>query len=236
VDRLANHKKGGKMNCDFTSESVCSGHGQIAMPSPTRPMPLRHRSLFLRDIETLVTKTCTVVGEVTSTAKLDYKKIAQDTIKSLGYTDPAFGFSADSKYYQGPHQSPEIAQGVDTDGAGDQGMMFGYACNQTSNLMPLPIELAHAITRGIDTARQMGTIPYLRPDGKSQVTVRYEKGKPVGLESIVMAVPHQKQITRQELTHDLYQLVIKPLLEKYHFSYREMDLIVNGTVWHPGPA
>ena len=227
----------------FTSESVCSGHPDKvcdAISDSVLDAAYAIDPMSRVAIETLVTKDyCAIVGEVTSLAQLDYEAIAKSTIHSLGYTNPVFGFSDQSEIMVKVHtQSPEIARGVDSDGAGDQGMMFGYACLETDNYMPLPIELAHTITRGIDSARESGTIPYLRPDGKAQVTVAYKQGKPVGLESLVMAVPHEEKISRLELTHDLYQTVIRPILEKYRLTYREQDIIVNGTgVWHiPGPA
>lgn len=227
----------------FTSESVCSGHpDKISDAISDSILDAAYKSdPYSRvAVETLVTKNfVTIAGEVTTSAKLNYTNLARKTIRSLGYTDSRFGFSDQSEILVKIHtQSPEISQGVDLDGAGDQGMMFGYACRQTDSLMPLPIELAHALTGAIDIARESGVIPYLRPDGKAQVTVSYEKGIPKSLDSIVIAVPHHEKITLPELTHDLYTTVITPILSKYHFSYAEKDLIVNGTgLWHiPGPA
>ena len=132
-------------------------------------------------------------------------------------------------------QSPEIAQGVDQDGAGDQGMMFGYACNETSSLMPLPIRLAHELARGIDEARMKKTIPYLRPDGKTQVGIKYENDKVVGIDSLVLAVPHDEDVTLQDVSRDLYKVVVLPTLQTFNLSFPEKQIVVNGTgVWHIG--
>ncbi|MFH2019463.1 MAG: methionine adenosyltransferase [bacterium] len=227
----------------FTSESVCSGHPDKicdAISDSILDAAYKQDPHSRVAVETLVTKNfVSIAGEVTTTAKLNYASLARKTISSLGYTDPNFGFSDKSEIIVKVHtQSPEISQGVDLDGAGDQGMMFGYACRQTDSFMPLPIEMAHDITSAIDVARESKTIPYLRPDGKAQVTIVYEKGIPRSLDSIVIAVPHNEDITRHELTHDLYTTIIKPLLNQYNFSYPENKMIVNGTgLWHiPGPA
>lgn len=227
----------------FTSESVCAGHPDKICDAISDSVLDAAYSVdpYSRvAVETLVTKNfCVLAGEVTTHTNLDYTSLARGVIRSLGYTDPTLEFSDSSEIVVKVHtQSPEIAVGVDQEGAGDQGMMFGYACKQTENLMPLPIEFAHAISRGIDTARETKTIPYLRPDGKAQVSINYENGKPVGIASLVMAVPHNEKTTRSELIHDLYNIIIVPLLEKYGFKYQEKDLVVNGTgVWHnPGPA
>jgi S-adenosylmethionine synthetase len=135
-------------------------------------------------------------------------------------------------------QSPEIAAGVDQEGAGDQGMMFGYACRETQSLMPLPITLAHALVRHIDTARERATLPYLRPDGKTQVTVRYEGDEPVAIEKVVVAVPHEPSVQLDEVSHDVYQQIVTPVLAEHGFSIPESRVVVNGTgVWHiGGPA
>jgi len=227
----------------FTSESVCSGHPDKicdAISDSILDAAYEADPYSRVAVETLVTKDFVVIaGEVTTTAKLDYAAIARKTICSLGYTDPHLGFTDRSQIVVKLHtQSREISQGVDQDGAGDQGMMFGYACRQTDSLMPLPIALAHDITKGIDTARESGAIPYLRPDGKAQVTVSYKNGIATILDSVVVAVPHAEAITLKELTHDLYTLVITPIIARYGFKYLAKDLIVNGTgVWHiPGPA
>lgn len=227
----------------FTSESVCSGHPDKicdAISDSILDEAYKTDPYSRVAVETLVTTNfVTIAGEITTTAKLDYAKIARSTIKSLGYTDPKFGFTDNSEIIVKVHtQSREIGLGVDDGGAGDQGMMFGYACRQTDSFMPLPIEMAHDITSALDEARISGRIPYLRPDGKAQVTISYESGLPVDLESIVIAAPHKEDVTRKELTHDLYTTIIIPLLKKYNFKYSEKKLIVNGTgIWYiPGPA
>lgn len=227
----------------FTSESVCAGHPDKICDAISDSILDEAYKTDPRSrvaVETLVTKDFVVIaGEVTTKAHLDYEQIARITINSLGYTDPHLGFTDQSEIIVKVHtQSSEIAQGVDLDGAGDQGMMFGYACKETSELMPLPITLAHAITKGIDQARESKTIPHLRPDGKAQVTIGYHKGIPNSLDSLVMAVPHSEDITLDQLTEDLYELVVTPILKTYNLEYKIDDLIVNGTgIWNiPGPA
>lgn len=227
----------------FTSESVCAGHPDKVCDAISDSIVDAAYQQDLQSrvaIETMVTENfVALAGEVTTTAKLDYAEIAKQTIRDLGYTDPHFRFTPDAKIDIHIHeQSPEISQGVDTDGAGDQGMMFGYACTQTSTYMPLPIQLAHELTAAIDNARITKAVPYIRPDGKAQVTVTYDHGQPTGIESVVIAVPHQESITQPELAHDIYRTVVVPILEKYQFTFPESKLIVNGTgLWFiPGPA
>lgn len=128
--------------------------------------------------------------------------------------------------------------GVDQDGAGDQGMMFGYACQETKELMPLPITLAHALTRRIDQVREDGTLKWLRPDGKAQVTVRYENDKPVAIEKLVAAVAHHEAITHQQVQEDIIRAVFTPVFNTYGFKLpADEDIVINGTgLWHiPGP-
>lgn len=240
-DQLATRKVEKYMNYPkFTSESVCSGHPDKicdAISDSILDAALTQDPLSRVAVETLVTKDfVTIAGEVTTSAVLDYESIARSTIKSLGYTDPHFGFTDKSEVIVKVHtQSPEISQGVDTDGAGDQGMMFGYACKQTDTYMPLPIAMAHDITRGLDSARESKQIKYLRPDGKAQVTITYDGGVAISIDSIVIAAPHSERISQSELSHDLYTNVITPILEKYHFKYPEKNMIVNGTgLWHIG--
>lgn len=230
-------------NFIFTSESVCAGHPDKICDQVSDAIV---DGILAKDpkgrvaVETLVTENKIVLaGEVTAHTKVNYEKIARDVIKNLGYTNPIFRFTNKSPldvYIH--HQSPEIAQGVDTDGAGDQGMMFGYACNETPELMPLPIILAHRLAQKIDDTRNTKKIPYLRPDGKTQVTISYANGKPEKVTSIVLAVPHDEALTLQEVSDALYQHVVTPILKKYGLTFDQKDLIVNGTgVWHiGGPA
>jgi len=152
---------------------------------------------------------------------------------------PGWGFSDQCEVFNYiGSQSPEIAQGVDQDGAGDQGMMFGYACHETPELMPLPITLAHALTRAIDEARESGTLSYLRPDGKAQVSVGYENGDPVSVEHVTVAAPHSEDMPFEKVKSDILEHIVAPVLERYGFKIKPSQLVVNGTgVWHhPGPA
>jgi S-adenosylmethionine synthetase len=177
-------------------------------------------------------------GEVTTTAKLDYEAIVRKAIKDHGYTEPKWGFSDKSSFTNYIHeQSPEIAQGVDVEGAGDQGMMFGYACNETPELMPLPIALAHSLARRIDEVREQKILTYIRPDGKAQVTVQYEDGIPVGVAKAVIAVAHAEDVTPEQVRAGVIKEIITPILDKYGFAVEDEDITVNGTgLWFiPGP-
>lgn len=224
----------------FTSESVCAGHpdkicdqvSDAILDAVLAQDPMGHVG-----VETLVTKNKIVLaGEVKTTAKVNFEKIARATIKSLGYTNPILKFTDKSSLDNYIHQqSPEIAVGVDNDGAGDQGMMFGFACTDTPEYMPMPITLAHRLAEKIDTVRINKTLPYLRPDGKTQVTFQYKNNKPYKVNSVVVAVPHDEDKTLEEVKDDLYTHVVLPVLEMYGFSLKKTDLIVNGTgVWHIG--
>ncbi len=224
----------------FTSESVCSGHpdkicDQISDAIVDAVLAKDPRGRVA--VETLVGwNSIVLAGEVTTSAKINFEKVAREQIKLLGYTKKAYNFSHLSPLTMHIHtQSPEIATGVDNEGAGDQGMMFGYACLETPNFMPLPIELAHRLTHKLDDLRETGTLPYLRPDGKSQVTVTYKHGSPVGVEKVVLAVPHNENVSLEQVTKDLYKLAIKPLLALYGFQIAEKDCVINGTgIWHNG--
>lgn len=224
----------------FTSESVCAGHPDKICDQISDAIV---DAILKKDpegriaVESLAAHDHLILaGEVTSTANIDYETVARKKIKELGYTNPAYHFWDQLTIENYVHaQSPEIAKGVKKKGAGDQGMMFGFACDETPELMPLPITIAHKITRAIDASRESGLIPYLRPDGKSQATVLYEDLKPVGLGSLVIAVPHDEKVLLSQVKHDLYEKIIQPLLDEYGFSFPEKDLIVNGTgVWHIG--
>lgn len=231
------------MSSFFTSESVCAGHpdkicDQVSDAILDEAFKVDKFSRVA--VETLVTKNYMVLaGEVTTKARLNYKKIAKKVIKKLGYTVPALNFSDRSEIVVKIHtQSPEIAIGVDNLGAGDQGMMFGYACNETEELMPLPIMLAHKLAMGIDRLRETKHLPYLRPDGKTQVTISYENGKPKTVENIVIAVPHSEDIDLKTVKKDLFEQLIIPELTNCKLRMSINQLIVNGTgVWHiGGPA
>ncbi len=230
-------------NFIFTSESVCSGHPDKVCDSISDSIldeVLAQDKYGHVAVETLATYNRLVIaGEVTANAKIDFKKIAQKRIKDLGYTNPAFHFSDKSPIDVLVHkQSLEIAKGVKVKGAGDQGMMFGYACRDTESLMPLPITLAHLLAQRVDTVRETKILPYLRPDGKSQVTIEYRNGKPYKVLQVVIAVPHDEKVKVEAVKHDLYKEVVENVLAPFGYKISEKDLIVNGTgVWHmPGPA
>ena len=224
----------------FTSESVCAGHpdkicdqvSDAIVDAVLEQDPLGHVAL-----ETMAAHGHIILaGEITSHAKINCEKIARNQIKRLGYTDTTSKFSYKSPLSFYVHeQSPEIQVGVDQKGAGDQGMMFGFACSETPQLMPLPITLAHELTKRIDEVREEKILDYLRPDGKAQVSIEYKKGKPVKVTSVVLAVPHKEEITLEQVKNDLYKEVVVPVLEKYGFTFPKKDIIVNGTgVWHHG--
>jgi S-adenosylmethionine synthetase len=227
----------------FTSESVASGHpdkicDQISDAVVDAALAQDQKSKVA--VETLVTRNQVVLaGEVTSKSKLNYQEITKNVIRDLGYTKKDFGFSPASPIQVFiHHQSPEIALGVDTGGAGDQGMMFGYAVKETPSLMPLPIMVAHRLVERLDECRKKKIIPYLKPDGKSEVTLSYDNGKPAALERVVLAACHDKKINNRELKNDLFKLVVDPVLEEFDLKICQKDLIVNGTgIWiTPGPA
>ncbi len=227
----------------FTSESVCAGHPDKicdAISDAIVDVALAQDPHSRTGIETVAAanRIC-LFGEIKTKAKLNFEQIARAKVKDLGYTVPAWGFSQESSFDNDIHQqSPEIALGVDQDGAGDQGMMFGYACDETPELMPLPIALAHALTRRIDEARENGVLKWLRPDGKAQVTVRYEHGRPTAVEKLVAAVAHNEETTAADVRADVIEFIFKPVLAKYGFKLPgDEDIVVNGTgLWHiPGP-
>jgi S-adenosylmethionine synthetase len=227
----------------FTSESVCAGHPDKicdAISDAIVDAALAQDPRARTGIETVAgaNQIC-LFGEIKTTANIDFEEIVRAKVKELGYTNPAWGFSQESSFSNDIHQqSPEIALGVDQDGAGDQGMMFGFACDETPELMPLPIALAHALTRRIDTARESGELAWLRPDGKTQVTVRYEDGKPVAIEKIVAAVAHDENVSPEQVRADVIEKIFTPVLDKYNFKLpADENVVINGTgLWHiPGP-
>lgn len=227
----------------FTSESVASGHpDKIAdrISDAILDEVLAQDEYGKTAVETFVTKNRIILGgEVNSSAKIDYEKVARREIKKLGYTFAELDFTFSSPVEVFIHtQSSEIAHGVKNKEAGDQGMMFGYACNETPEKMPLPITLAHELIKKIDSLREKKIMPYLRPDGKSQVTVRYEDGEAKSIEKVVLAVPHDKKMGIERLRTDLLEKAVAPVLKEYQFEINEKDLILNGTkVWHySGPA
>jgi S-adenosylmethionine synthetase len=227
----------------FTSESVCAGHPDKicdAISDAILDAALKQDPHSRTGIETVAgaNRIC-LFGEIKTKATLNFEEIARAKVKELGYIVPEWGFSQESSFDNDIHQqSPEIALGVDQDGAGDQGMMFGYACDETPELMPLPIALAHALTRRIDECREKGVLEWLRPDGKAQVTVRYEHGKPVAVEKLIAAVAHDEKATAADVRADIIKHVFAPVLKRYKFKLpADEDIVVNGTgLWHiPGP-
>ncbi|MAF09990.1 methionine adenosyltransferase [Candidatus Poribacteria bacterium] len=202
----------------FTSESVTEGHPD-KMADRISDSVL---DAILADdpngrvaCETMVTTGLAIIaGEITTTTYVDMPSVVRKTILDIGYDDATYGFdghtcavltSIDS-------QSPDIAQGVDREGAGDQGMMFGYACRESEELMPLPIILAHKLTARLTEARKTGALPFLRPDGKSQVSVRYEDGEPVSVETVVISSQHDAAIATPELREAITEEVIKAII------------------------
>lgn len=227
----------------FTSESVCAGHPDKiadAISDAILDAALAQDPYSRAGIETIVgANQIGLFGEIKTNATLNFELIAREMVARLGYINPAWGFSQDSSFSDNIHQqSPEIAMGVDHDGAGDQGMMFGYACTETPELMPLPITLAHALTRRIDQVRESGELPWLRPDGKAQVTVRYKDGELVAVEKLVAAVAHSEHISAQDVRAAVISSIFKPVLEQRGFAVpADKDIVVNGTgLWYiPGP-
>jgi len=199
----------------FTSESVTEGHpDKIAdqISDAVLDAALTEDPTARVACETLVTTGLVVIaGEITTSARVDYTKVARDTIRDIGYTRAKYGFDCDtcSVLSALDRQSPDIAMGVDTGGAGDQGLMFGFACNETPELMPLPIQLAHLLARRLSEARKTGEIPYLRPDGKSQVTIEYRDGRPFRASAIVVSSQHDANVTNEQLRAEIAEKVIR---------------------------
>ena len=226
----------------FTSESVAAGHPDKiadAISDAILDAILEQDPGSRAGLETIVgADTIGLFGEIKTNAKVDFEDITRQTVKRLGYDNDNWNFSYSSTILNNIHQqSPEIAMGVDNDGAGDQGMMFGYACDETPELMPLPITLAHSLTRELDSARETGKIGFISPDGKSQVTVAYENGQPKYVEKVVMAVAHDEATSAEEVHKVIKEQIIDLVLEKYGYSASDNQVVINGTgLWHiPGP-
>jgi S-adenosylmethionine synthetase len=199
----------------FTSESVTEGHpDKIAdqVSDAVLDAVLTEDPTGRVACETLLTTGLIVVaGEITTNAKLDYTQIARETVRDIGYTRAKYGFDCDTcgVIIAMDRQSPDIAMGVDKEGAGDQGMMFGYACNETPELMPMPILLAHQLTRKLSEVRKEGVMDYLRPDGKSQVSVEYVNGKPARVDTVVISSQHSDSVTNEKIYDDVLNHVIR---------------------------
>jgi S-adenosylmethionine synthetase len=212
----------------FTSEAVSMGHPDKLADQISDGIL---DALIAQDpmsrvaCETLVTTGMAfVAGEITTKAVIDYPEVVRQVIREVGYTDDRMGICADTCaiMFSIDRQSPDIARGVDEDaakgkeiGAGDQGMMFGYACNDTPELMPLPIQLAHQILQRLTAARQKGEVAWLRPDSKSQVTVEYEDRTPVRIDTVVVSTQHDAEVTQKEIREFVVERIVKPLLPSH---------------------
>ncbi|MCU0840164.1 MAG: methionine adenosyltransferase [Thiobacillaceae bacterium] len=225
----------------FTSESVSEGHPDKVADQVSDAIL---DAIFSQDpharvaCETLVTTNlCVLAGEITTHAVVDYGSIARETIKRIGYNDPAMGFDAENCAVMSAihKQSPDIAQGVNEgeglfldQGAGDQGLMFGYACDETPQFMPLPIFLAHRLVERQAELRKDGRLPWLRPDAKSQVTVRYVDGRPVHVDTVVLSTQHHPEISHGQLTEAVIEEVIKPVIPREMLN-GDIKYLVNPT-------
>jgi S-adenosylmethionine synthetase len=218
----------------FTSESVTEGHPDKVADQISDAIldeVMRHDPNGRVACETLVTTGMVLLaGEITTTAYVDFASVARRVIREIGYTHTDYGFDGSSCAVLSAidPQSPDIAQGVDTGGAGDQGLMFGYACRDTSTLMPLPITLAHRLTRQLATARRCGEIKWLRPDGKSQVTVEYEGDRPLRVHTVVVSTQHDPDIGNDEL----HQVVIEKVIR----AAVPASLLDERTIFHINPT
>jgi S-adenosylmethionine synthetase len=218
----------------FTSESVTEGHpdkmaDQIS--DAVLDAVLTDDPTGRVACEVLVTTgICVVAGEITTSTYVDVPKLAREVIRDIGYNDASFGFDCKTCGILNTiqSQSPDIAMGVDIGGAGDQGLMFGYACDETPELMPLPITMAHKLARKLSELRRSSKLPYLRPDGKSQVSVEYEEGKPKRIDAVVISTQHGEDVSTEQLREDVKKHVIEAVLPK--------NMVDRGTKYHINPT
>jgi S-adenosylmethionine synthetase len=202
----------------FTSESVTEGHpdkiaDQISDAVLDEVMKQDPKGRVA--CETLVTTGLAVVaGEITTSAIVDYDTLVRDTIRGVGYDRAKYGFDAETCAVMCTvkRQSPDIAMGVDTGGAGDQGLMFGFACDETAELMPMPIQLAHRLTQRLSEVRKAGKVDFLRPDGKSQVTIEYRDGRPARVDCVVISTQHSEKVSNADLRDAITEHVIRPII------------------------
>ena len=221
-----------KRNFLFTSESVTEGHpDKIAdqISDAVLDEVMRQDPKGRVACETLVTTGLVVVaGEITTSAHVDYDDLIRKTVEQVGYDNALFGFDATTCAVMCTikRQSPDIAMGVDAGGAGDQGSMFGFACDETQELMPMPIQLAHRLTQRLAEVRKSKKVDFLRPDGKSQVTVEYRDGKPFRVDCVVVSTQHSDTVPNEDLRHAVIEYVIRPIIPahmldaktKYHIN------------------
>jgi S-adenosylmethionine synthetase len=208
----------GLQNYLFTSESVTEGHpDKIAdqISDAVLDEVMRQDPKGRVACETLVTTGLAVVaGEITTSAHIDYDQLVRDTIRGVGYDRAKYGYDGETCAVMCAvkRQSPDIAMGVDTGGAGDQGLMFGFACDETPELMPMPIQLAHQLTYQLSAVRKSKKVDFLRPDGKSQVTIEYRKGKPARVDAVVISTQHSESVSNDDLRNAILEHVIKPVV------------------------
>jgi len=219
----------------FTSESVTEGHpDKIAdqISDAVLDAVMRDDPFGRVACETfLSTGLALVGGEITTTTYVDIPRLVRQVIKDIGYTSAAFGFDYETcaVITTIDQQSADIAMGVDRAGAGDQGMMIGYACNETPELMPLPIQLAHTLAKRLAKVRKDATIPYLRPDGKTQVSVRYVDGKPVSVETVVVSTQHDPDVTHARICEDVMEEIIFKVIPEQYIDRKKIKIHINPT-------
>lgn len=219
----------------FSSESVTEGHPDKMADQISDAVldNVLKEDVFGRvACETFVTTGLVLVGgEITTDCYVDIPKTVREVVKDIGYVDAQYGFDylTCAVMTSIDQQSPDIAMGVDRAGAGDQGMMFGFACNETKELMPMPISLAHKLTHRLADVRKNGTLPFLRPDGKAQVTIRYENDKPVAVEKVVVSAQHDPDISKEKLEEAIIEEVIKPVLPKEMTDGKKITYYINPT-------
>jgi len=224
-----------RKNYFFTSESVTEGHpDKIAdqISDAILDAIIAQDPIARVACETLVTTGLAfVAGEISTTCYVHIPDIVRETIKNIGYTRAKYGFDYEtcSVITSIDQQSGDIAMGVDTGGAGDQGLMFGFACNETEELMPLPIMLAHKIAMRLSEVRKNDVLPYLRPDGKSQVTIEYKDGKPFRIDTIVVSSQHSPDVHMKDMKEDIIEKVIKPVIPKELLDEENVKYYINPT-------
>ena len=219
----------------FTSESVTEGHpdkiaDQIS-DGILDAIIAKDKNCRVACETILTTGIAFVAGEISTRAYVEIPEIIRETIREVGYTDATWGFdySTCSVLTAIHNQSGDIAMGVDSGGAGDQGLMFGYASNETPELMPMPIILAHRLTRRLAEVRKKNILPWVRPDGKSQVTVEYKNGKPVRIDTIVLSTQHSDAVTSKKIEKDVMEKVIIPVMPKKFFNQKNIKFHINPT-------